>query len=103
MTETTTQTAELTLDEAINAAQDWQQSADLIIPAEIVSSLLDGAIELRQALCDVRVLLLSDSTTDMRPSMRSITFAKQRIRAAFKAAGVNGVAPNPPQATKESK
>jgi hypothetical protein len=100
---TDTNTAELTLDEAINAAQDWQQSAELAIPAEIITALVDGAVELRQALCDVRVLLLPDATTDMRPSMRSITHAKQRISAAFKVAGVNGVAANLPQATEESK
>jgi hypothetical protein len=98
----TTSTSELTLDEAINAARDWQGSAELAIPAEIITGLVEGAIELRQALSDVRVLLLPDTTTDMRPSMKSITFAKQRIRAAFKTAGVEGVAPSP-QVTEESK
>lgn len=48
-------TAELTIDEAIKAAQEWQENAELAIPAEIVTGLVDGAVELREQmrrLCD---------------------------------------------------
>lgn len=80
---TNVESAELTLDEAIKQAQEWQESAELAIPAEVVTGLVDGALALKKALEDVRILLLPDSRHHMRPSMQSITLAKERIRAAL--------------------
>lgn len=75
--------AELSPYEAIQQAREWQESAELAIPAEVVTGLIDGVADLKQALVDVRVLLLPDSLKDMRPSMQSITLAKERIRKAL--------------------
>src|SRR5262249_44642093 len=78
-----TKSAELSLDDAIKKAQEWQESAEMAIPAEVVTGLVDGALALKRALGDVRILLLPDSRHDMRPSMTSITLAKERIRKAL--------------------
>lgn len=87
-------TTELSLDEAIKAAQEWQENSEVAIPAEIVTGLVDGAVDLKETLRAVRICLLPDMPTDMRPSLASITRAKELIRAAL----------NPrSQANKESK
>lgn len=53
-----TKSSELTLDDAIKWAQEWQESSELAIPAEIVTGLVDGAIALRD-----RVSLLERAFT----------------------------------------
>jgi len=81
--EEVTPSGELMLREALKQAREWQENAEVAIPAEIITGLVDGVADLKQALVGVRVLLLSDSLSDMRPSMASITRAKERIRAAL--------------------
>lgn len=76
-------TSELTLSEALKAAKAWQENAQIAIPAEVITGLVDGVAELRQAFEDVRIFLLPDSYKSMTPSLASITRAKERIRAAL--------------------
>lgn len=75
------QTAELTLDEAIKWAREWQESAELAIPAEIVTALVDGAIELK-----ARNQTQSDSIMEFQEEQKALIDALRSVPLLVEAA-----------------